>query len=504
MLQSVDIRCKWLGDPLAGLAGRTRTGDQWNFRRRGLVVRATTENAGEPGDGKRNVSLPPVQGRKRVVLVRHGQSTWNEIGRIQGSSDFSRLTPKGELQAEISRQMLSSDSFDVCIHSPLSRAKHTAEIIWDVRQKNAMISLDDLREIDLYAFQGLHKEQGKELFGDVYRMWKEDPANFRVDGHYPVRELWERASSCWSSILGHEGSSILVVAHNAVNQALVGTATGLGPMYFRYLVQSNCGVSVLDFSPRRAAEGPPHVSLERLNHTPTSPLSGAQSAGRKTRTRIVLVCHGATASSVTKQIASSELEPLNVLGNIQSAKIAEHLLNVPVHTLFCSPQPCAVQTATVISRNLERADLNVIPLDELKDLDWGTWRGRSQDEITPGRWQDGEQRNAFAGAETSDSICTRAGHAWQTLTQHLESVQAENGEGTVVVVGHDVVLEAMLCHCLGLDHTYLGSFHFDNGSLSVVDFPDGALGRGVVRCMNYTGHLDRWAVPVTRPYKRPR
>lgn len=51
---------------------------------------------------------------KRVVLVRHGQSTWNEEGRIQGSSDFSVLTKKGESQADISRQMLINDSFDVC------------------------------------------------------------------------------------------------------------------------------------------------------------------------------------------------------------------------------------------------------------------------------------------------------------------------------------------------------------------------------------------------------
>jgi probable phosphoglycerate mutase len=43
---------------------------------------------------------------KRVTLVRHGQSTWNEEGRLQGSSDFSVLTPKGEAQAEITREML--------------------------------------------------------------------------------------------------------------------------------------------------------------------------------------------------------------------------------------------------------------------------------------------------------------------------------------------------------------------------------------------------------------
>lgn len=60
------------------------------------------------------ISLPGIRAAKRVVLVRHGQSTWNEEGRIQGSSDFSILTKKGEAQAETSRQMLIDDSFDVC------------------------------------------------------------------------------------------------------------------------------------------------------------------------------------------------------------------------------------------------------------------------------------------------------------------------------------------------------------------------------------------------------
>ncbi|PWA36413.1 phosphoglycerate/bisphosphoglycerate mutase family protein [Artemisia annua] len=60
------------------------------------------------------VSFPPLKAAKRVVLVRHGQSTWNAEGRIQGSSNFSILTNKGEAQAETSRQMLIDDSFDIC------------------------------------------------------------------------------------------------------------------------------------------------------------------------------------------------------------------------------------------------------------------------------------------------------------------------------------------------------------------------------------------------------
>lgn len=50
--------------------------------------------------------LPVIREAKRVALVRHGQSTWNAQGRVQGSSDISYLTKKGESQAETTRQMV--------------------------------------------------------------------------------------------------------------------------------------------------------------------------------------------------------------------------------------------------------------------------------------------------------------------------------------------------------------------------------------------------------------
>ena len=63
--------------------------------------RATrTRRALSAGDMRR----ARVDSEKRVTLVRHGQSTWNEEGRIQGSSDLSVLTAKGEAQAETTRR----------------------------------------------------------------------------------------------------------------------------------------------------------------------------------------------------------------------------------------------------------------------------------------------------------------------------------------------------------------------------------------------------------------
>lgn len=382
---------------------------------------------------------------KRVVLVRHGQSTWNEEGRIQGSSDFSVLTTKGESQADISRQMLVEDSFDVCFTSPLKRSKKTAEIIWGSREAE-MIFDYDLREIDLYSFQGLLKKEGKEKFGEAFRQWQEDPANFVIDGHYPVRELWSRAGSCWNGVLAHESNSVLVVAHNAVNQALVSTAIGLGTEYFRRLLQSNCGVSVLDFIPR-ADGGSPHVCLNRLNQTPSSPLAGGSSGGRKASKQIILVCHGQSDNE-----ASTNDQPMNMLGLIQ---VQEAAVSLGVDSV-----PRYVNT-----KQMNELDVEDIQPGWLSQLD----------------------------EETVSALWNRSEKAWESLLEDLS-----NTGDAMVVVDSPMAHISLIAQCLNLDKKCLGLFHLDAGSISVIDFPDGPSEKGVIRCTNYTAHLGRWSVPITR------
>ncbi|CAN7038226.1 unnamed protein product [Brassica rapa subsp. trilocularis] len=420
---------------------------------------------------------------KRVVLVRHGQSTWNEEGRIQGSSDFSVLTTKGESQADISRQMLVEDSFDVCFTSPLKRSKKTAEIIWGSREAE-MIFDYDLREIDLYSFQGLLKKEGKEKFGEAFGQWQEDPANFVIDGHYPVRELWSRAGSCWNGVLAHESNSVLVVAHNAVNQALVSTAIGLGTEYFRRLLQSNCGVSVLDFIPR-ADGGSPHVFILTLfvvqMQTPSSPLAGGSSGGRKASKQIILVCHGQSDNE-----ASTNDQPMNMLGLIQSQKTAELLLDLRVTSIVCSSSTASIETAKVISQVQEAAvslGVDSVPryvnTKQMNELD--------AEDIQPG-WL------SQLDEETVSALWNRSEKAWESLLEDLS-----NTGDAMVVVDSPMAHISLIAQCLNLDKKCLGLFHLDAGSISVIDFPDGPSEKGVIRCTNYTAHLGRWSVPITRP-----
>ena len=65
----------------------------------------------------RPLPLPPIKSAKRVALVRHGQSTWNAQGRVQGSSNLSYLTKKGESQAETTQQLVGFQWAVICTES---------------------------------------------------------------------------------------------------------------------------------------------------------------------------------------------------------------------------------------------------------------------------------------------------------------------------------------------------------------------------------------------------
>nr|GMD93091.1 probable 2-carboxy-D-arabinitol-1-phosphatase [Ipomoea batatas] len=91
---------------------------------------------------------------KKVTLVRHGFSTWNEEGRVQGSSNLSVLTEQGVMQAHRCRKAIEEIHFDQCFASPISRAKSTAEIIWQGSEQ-PLVFLDSLKEAHLYFLEGM-------------------------------------------------------------------------------------------------------------------------------------------------------------------------------------------------------------------------------------------------------------------------------------------------------------------------------------------------------------
>ncbi|MBA0754366.1 hypothetical protein Gogos_020887 [Gossypium gossypioides] len=210
--------------------------------------------------GTISITRESLSSPKKVILVRHGLSTWNEEGRVQGSSNLSVLTEAGVKQAERCRHALANMHFDQCFSSPISRAKTTAEVLWQGREE-PLVFLDSLKEAHLFFLEGVKNVDAKVIYPKEYITWREDPANFYVNGVYPLRRLWATARDAWREILFTPGESFLVVTHKSIVRALICTALGLPPERFRSIDVNNGGISTFVFNKRGEA------MLKSLNMT---------------------------------------------------------------------------------------------------------------------------------------------------------------------------------------------------------------------------------------------
>uniref|UniRef100_M1AAL0 Phosphoglycerate mutase n=1 Tax=Solanum tuberosum TaxID=4113 RepID=M1AAL0_SOLTU len=194
--------------------------------------------------------------------------------------------------------------------------------------------------------------------------------------------------------------------------------------------------------------------------------------------------------------------PLNMLGNIQAQKIAELLLDLKVNTVISGTKMASVETADTITKVQEAADClgadcipRYVETKQIPDLD-------VESILTQSKKDASGLQNVSSGwlnrleDDVTTSLWDQSGKSWKHLLYELS--KGSDQDNVVIAVGHPALHIAMMGHCLNLTKEWLGSFHLNAGSISVIDFPDGPSGTGVIRCINYTAHLGRWSIPITR------
>jgi phosphoserine phosphatase len=223
----------------------------------------------------------------RVILVRHGQSIYNERGLYQGCCDDSFLTEKGRLTAYQTGLFLSKIALDAIYSSPLQRAKETAKEILSaiatIADSHPKLHVhDNLKEIDLPAWNGLSFKYVREHLAEDYRCWRERPHEFQMSAeiedkspgvnsvvtlvkppNFPVQNLYRQAQNFWAEFMPKSlGKTILIITHGGTIKALISTAIGMKCQDFHTLQQSNCGISILSFDSTKDL-----VELESMNLT---------------------------------------------------------------------------------------------------------------------------------------------------------------------------------------------------------------------------------------------
>lgn len=188
----------------------------------------------------------------KLVLVRHGQSTWNLENRFTGWTDVG-LTDRGRSEARQAGQLLKQEgfTFDIAYTSVLKRAIHTLWIILEEMELEwiPVVRAWELNERHYGALQGLNKAETAAKFGeDQVKIWRrsyatpppalemDDERHPRFDRRYAgipaeklprtesLKDTVARMLPYWENTISKSvktGQRVLIAAHGNSLRALV-------------------------------------------------------------------------------------------------------------------------------------------------------------------------------------------------------------------------------------------------------------------------------------------
>jgi probable phosphoglycerate mutase len=117
---------------------------------------------------------------RRLILLRHGRTSWNATGRVQGHADIG-LDDVGRAQAEAAASVLAGLEPERLWSSDLLRARETGTVV--AARSGLPLELDKrFREYDVGVRQGLTVPEFAEQYPDEYAAWSGRDDDLHVEG----------------------------------------------------------------------------------------------------------------------------------------------------------------------------------------------------------------------------------------------------------------------------------------------------------------------------------
>lgn len=152
----------------------------------------------------------------KLLLVRHGESVWNEIRRFQGRTDVA-LSTRGRAQAAALGRALRGFRLGAAYVSPLSRARETAEIAL-AGAGVPLTPVEELCELSLGEWEGRTVDEVRRSEGDPYAAWVRAPLDCPPPGSEPLDAVCRRVLGAVERIAAAHpnGDDVLLVTHGGV------------------------------------------------------------------------------------------------------------------------------------------------------------------------------------------------------------------------------------------------------------------------------------------------
>lgn len=163
-------------------------------------------------------------------------------------------------------------------------------------------------------------------------------------------------------------------------------------------------------------------------------------------TEILLARHGQTAWNAERRWQGHADVPLDPLGRDQAHDLAERLAHDRLDAIYSSDLSRARETAEAVAA-CQRLPVQMLP--ELREIDVGSWSGRTTDEIQhddPTAFDRVRETGyGWEGGETPEQMQAR-------VLEGIRRIAAEHPDGRVLAVAHGGVIRAVCAAAAGLSY----------------------------------------------------
>ncbi len=194
-----------------------------------------------------------------LYCIRHGESSYNAEGRIQGQSDVP-LSQLGRRQSEAVAAALAELPIEALYASPLRRAMQTAEPV------AAALGLEiqtDRRLIEVHAgvFQDKLRSELQQQYPEEMARWRSGDPDFPLPGGETRRHLMQRGCEAFRQIARSDHGRAVVVTHGGLLAAALKALLEI-PAQRHPFVLHNGSISQLDVTDGRVKL----LSVNRVDH----------------------------------------------------------------------------------------------------------------------------------------------------------------------------------------------------------------------------------------------
>lgn len=176
----------------------------------------------------------------RLILLRHGETLWNQEHRLQGHQN-SPLSEKGIQQAKAIKPLIEQFSPKYVVSSDLGRALQTAEIIGCTNPTQD----SELRELAMGEWEGCKKQEIMAENPRLYQAWRD--GDYTPQGGESWQAFCQRISQALLKWVNQYDGDILAIVHSGVIRAACETLVSLSTKHLLPVTQGT--LTIFEISP---------------------------------------------------------------------------------------------------------------------------------------------------------------------------------------------------------------------------------------------------------------